>query len=57
MERPLRGFRDRSVKWFFVGRWETGTGLKSSGSGVAPLDLLSSGEIVPDFYNPFLNLI
>ena len=23
------GFRDRSVKWLSVGRWETGTGFKS----------------------------
>ena len=29
MERPLRDFRDSSVKWLSVGRWETGTGVKS----------------------------
>ena len=44
MERPLRDFRDRSVKWLSVRNWNW---LEESGG--APLDLLSSGEIVPCF--------
>ena len=49
MERPLRDFRDRSVKLLSVGRWETGTGLKS----------LVRLFLVFDFYNSILkfNLI
>ena len=41
MERPLRKFTDRSVNW------SGGRSYRPEESGGAPLDLLSSVEILP----------